>query len=73
MEEKYGNKWRIKRNKKTFSRRKRLYKFILNGIDKGKTADEMIDMLEKQRLYRDENGEIKRRTIGWLQQSLIGI
>ncbi|KAI8397017.1 hypothetical protein J6895_02472 [Nakaseomyces glabratus] len=73
LEEKYGNKWRIKRNKKTFSRRKRLYKFILNGIDKGKTADEMIDMLEKQRLYRDENGEIKRRTIGWLQQSLIGI
>ncbi|KAL3235744.1 Hot1p [Nakaseomyces bracarensis] len=73
LEEKYGNKWRIKRNKKTFSRRKRLYKFILNGIDKGKTADEMIDILEQQRLYRDENGEIKRRTIGWLQQSLIGI
>lgn len=62
-----------KEKQKTFSRRKRLYKFILNGIDKGKTADEMIDMLEKQRLYRDENGEIKRRTIGWLQQSLIGI
>ena len=73
LEEKYGNKWRLTKNRKTFSRRKRLYKFILNGIDKGKTADEMMKMLEEKRLYKDENGEIKRRTIGWLQQSLTGI
>ncbi|CAD1782121.1 similar to Saccharomyces cerevisiae YMR172W HOT1 Transcription factor required for the transient induction of glycerol biosynthetic genes GPD1 and GPP2 in response to high osmolarity [Maudiozyma barnettii] len=73
LEEKYGNKWRLTKNRKTFSRRKRLYKFILNGIDKGKTADEMMKTLEEKRLYKDENGEIKRRTIGWLQQSLTGI
>lgn len=73
LEEKYGNKWRLTKNRKTFSRRKRLYKFILSGIDKGKTADEMMKMLEEKRLYKDENGEIKRRTIGWLQQSLTGI
>lgn len=73
LEEKYGNKWRLTKNRKTFSRRKRLYKYILNGIDNGKTADEMIKILEERRLYRDENGEVKRRTIGWLQQSLIGI
>ncbi|CCF56137.1 hypothetical protein KAFR_0A07030 [Kazachstania africana CBS 2517] len=73
LEEKYGNKWRLTKNKKTFSRRKRLYKFILNGIDKGKTADEMIKVLEERRLYKDENGEVKRRTIGWLQQSLTGL
>lgn len=73
LEEKYGNKWRLTKNRKTFSRRKRLYKFILNGIDKGKTADEMIRLLEEKRLYKDENGEVKRRTIGWLQQSLTGI
>ncbi|CAL9733000.1 high-osmolarity-induced transcription protein 1 [Monosporozyma unispora] len=73
LEEKYGNKWRLTKNRKTFSRRKRLYKYILSGIDKGKTADEMIKILEERRLYRDENGEVKRRTIGWLQQSLTGI
>ncbi|KAG0668161.1 Transcription factor [Maudiozyma exigua] len=73
LEEKYGNKWRLTKNRKTFSRRKRLYKFILSGIDKGKTADEMMKMLEEKRLYKDENGEIKRRTIEWLQQSLTGI
>lgn len=73
LEEKYGNKWRLTKNRKTFSRRKRLYKYILNGIDNGKTADEMIKILEERRLYRDENGEVKRRTIGWLQQSLTGI
>ncbi|AQZ13162.1 HOT1 (YMR172W) [Zygosaccharomyces parabailii] len=73
LEEKYGNKWRLNRNRKTFARRKRLYKFILNGMSRGKSADEMIDTLERRRLYRDENGEVKRRTIGWLQQSLTGI
>lgn len=73
LEEIYGNKWRVKKNAKTFARRKRLYKFILNGIEKGKSAEEMIDTLEKRRLYRNENGEVKKRTIGWLQQSLIGI
>lgn len=73
LEEKYGNKWRLNRNRKTFARRKRLYKFILNGITKGKTPDEMINILEERRLYKDENGEVKRRTIGWLQQSLTGI
>lgn len=73
LEEKYGNKWRLTRNRKTYSRRKRLYKFILQGIEKGKTADEMIDALEQLRLYRDQDGSYKRRTIGWLQQSLIGI
>ncbi|GMM54539.1 Hot1 protein [Maudiozyma humilis] len=73
LEEKYGNKWRLTKNRKTFSRRKRLYKFILAGIDRGRTADEMIRALEEKRLYKDENGEVKRRTIGWLQQSLTGI
>ncbi|CAR30995.1 ZYRO0E07502p [Zygosaccharomyces rouxii] len=73
LEEKYGNKWRLNHNRKTFARRKRLYKFIINGMNKGKSADEMIDALERRRLYRDENGEVKRRTIGWLQQSLTGI
>lgn len=73
LEEKYGNKWRLTKNRKTFSRRKRLYKFILNGIDKGKTAEEMVKALEEKRLYKDENGEVKRRTVGWLQQSLTGI
>lgn len=73
LEEKYGNKWRLNRNRKTFARRKRLYKFILNGTSKGKSADEMIDILEERRFYKDDNGEVKRRTIGWLQQSLTGI
>lgn len=73
LEERFGNKWRLNRNRKTYARRKRLYKFIINGINKGKTADEMINTLEDRRLYKDENGEIKRRTIGWLQQSLTGI
>lgn len=73
LEERFGNKWRLNRNRKTFARRKRLYKFILNGIGKGKTAEEMIRILEERRLYKDENGEVKRRTIGWLQQSLTGI
>lgn len=73
LEEKYGNKWRLNHNRKTFARRKRLYKFIINGMNKGRSADEMIDDLERRRLYRDENGEVKRRTIGWLQQSLTGI
>ncbi|QLL32882.1 hypothetical protein HG536_0D04040 [Torulaspora globosa] len=73
LEEQFGNKWRLNRNRKTFARRKRLYKFILNGISKGKTAEEMIKILEERRLYKDENGEVKRRTIGWLQQSLTGI
>ena len=73
LEEKYGNKWRLTKNRKTFSRRKRLYKFILGGIDRGKTAEEMVRALEEKRLYKDENGEVKRRTIGWLQQSLTGI
>ncbi|CAI4048544.1 hypothetical protein SKDZ_13G2980 [Saccharomyces kudriavzevii ZP591] len=74
LESKYGNKWRQNKNKKTFSRRKRLYKFILNGIEKGKTAQEMIEILENKRLYKDdEDGEVKKRTIGWLQESLAGI
>ncbi|EDO19385.1 hypothetical protein Kpol_1002p32 [Vanderwaltozyma polyspora DSM 70294] len=72
LEEKYGNKWRVDKNRKTFARRKRLYKFILKGIEKGNTADEMIRILEDRRLYRDEKGNLKRRTIGWLQQSLSG-
>ena len=74
LESKYGNKWRLNKNKKTFSRRKRLYKFILNGMEKGKTAQEMIETLENKRLYKDdEDGEVKKRTIGWLQESLAGI
>ncbi|CAI4048785.1 hypothetical protein N7582_004474 [Saccharomyces uvarum] len=74
LESKYGNKWRLNKNKKTFSRRKRLYKFILNGMEKGKTAQEMIDTLENKRLYKDdEDGEVKKRTIGWLQESLAGL
>ena len=73
LEDKYGNKWRTDKNRKTFARRKRLYKFILKGINAGKTAEEMINSLEDRRLYKDEKGIIKRRTIGWLQQSLSGI
>ncbi|SCV01158.1 LAMI_0G09714g1_1 [Lachancea mirantina] len=73
LEETYGNKWRLKKNVKTFARRKRLYKFIQNGIKKGRSAEEMIDLLEKRRIYKNEHGEIKKRTIGWLQQSLSGI
>ncbi|CAI4641563.1 CEI_1a_G0041720.mRNA.1.CDS.1 [Saccharomyces cerevisiae] len=74
LEAKYGNKWRLNKNKKTFSRRKRLYKFILNGMERGKTAQEMIETLENKRLYKDdEDGEVKKRTIGWLQESLAGI
>ncbi|CCK70849.1 Hot1p KNAG_0F01810 [Huiozyma naganishii CBS 8797] len=73
LEEKYGSLWRRTKNRKTFGRRKRLYKFILNGIDAGKTADQMIKTLEDRRLYRNEKGDLKRRTIGWLQQSLTGI
>ncbi|SCU93149.1 LADA_0G01596g1_1 [Lachancea dasiensis] len=73
LEEAYGNKWRVKKNVKTFARRKRLYKFIINGMKRGHTSDEMIDLLEKRRVYRNEQGEVKKRTIGWLQQSLSGI
>ncbi|SCU80880.1 LAME_0B04874g1_1 [Lachancea meyersii CBS 8951] len=73
LEDVYGNRWRLKKNVKTFARRKRLYKFILNGLKRGHTADEMIDVLEKRRIYKNEHGEVKKRTIGWLQQSLSGI
>ncbi|SCU98994.1 LAFA_0G21286g1_1 [Lachancea sp. 'fantastica'] len=73
LEDAYGNKWRLKKNVKTFARRKRLYKFILNGLKRGHSADEMIDLLEKRRIYKNEHGEVKKRTIGWLQQSLSGI
>nr|CAI6708497.1 CMF_HP1_G0042410.mRNA.1.CDS.1 [Saccharomyces cerevisiae] len=56
------------------AKRKRLYKFILNGMERGKTAQEMIETLENKRLYKDdEDGEVKKRTIGWLQESLAGI
>ncbi|CEP62483.1 Hot1p LALA0_S05e06656g [Lachancea lanzarotensis] len=73
LEDAYGNKWRLKKNVKTFARRKRLYKFILNGLKRGHSADEMIDLLENRRIYKNEHGEVKKRTIGWLQQSLSGI
>lgn len=73
LEETYGNKWRLSRNVKTFARRKRLYKFILRGINKGRSADDMVEILEKRRIYKNEHGEVKKRTIGWLQQSLSGI
>ncbi|SCU93279.1 LANO_0E03466g1_1 [Lachancea nothofagi CBS 11611] len=73
LEEAYGNKWRLKKNVKTFARRKRLYKFIVNGMKQGHSADEMIDILENRRIYNNEHGEVKKRTIGWLQQSLSGI
>lgn len=73
MEKNFGNKWRIGKNKKTFARRKRLYKYILNGFKDGKTEDDMINALEEKRFYEDSDGEIKKRTIGWLQQSLSGI
>ncbi|AAS53250.1 AFL124Cp [Eremothecium gossypii ATCC 10895] len=73
LEQTYGNKWRTKRNKKTFARRKRIYKFILNGVRNGKSESEMIDILESRRVYRTEDNELKKRTIGWLQQSLSGI
>ncbi|AGO13037.1 AaceriAFL124Cp [[Ashbya] aceris (nom. inval.)] len=73
LEQTYGNKWRTKRNKKTFARRKRIYKFILNGLRNGKSESEMIDILESRRVYRTEHNELKKRTIGWLQQSLSGI
>ncbi|CUS23155.1 LAQU0S08e03334g1_1 [Lachancea quebecensis] len=73
LEEAYGNKWRLKKNVKTFARRKRLYKFIINGIKHGRSADDMIKILEDKRIYKNEHGEVKKRTIGWLQQSLSGI
>lgn len=73
LEETYGNKWRLKKNVKTFARRKRLYKFITNGIERGRSAEDMIDLLENKRIYKNEHGEVKKRTIGWLQQSLSGI
>lgn len=73
LEEVYGNKWRLKKNVKTFARRKRLYKFIINGIKHGRSADDMIKILEDKRIYKNEHGEVKKRTIGWLQQSLSGI
>ncbi|CCE65078.1 hypothetical protein TPHA_0J02580 [Tetrapisispora phaffii CBS 4417] len=73
LEEEFGSKWRKTKNRKTFARRKRLYKFILKGIENGKTSEEMISILENRRLYKDDKGNLKRRTIGWLQQSLSGI
>lgn len=43
-------------------------------MERGKTAQEMIETLENKRLYKDdEDGEVKKRTIGWLQESLAGI
>lgn len=73
LDQTFGNKWRANKNKKTYSRRKRMYKFILNGLKKGKTEKEMIELLENQRIYKDEHGNQKKKTIGWLQQSLSGI
>lgn len=73
LEKKYGSKWRLNRNRKTYARRKRFYKFILQGIKNGHTAEDMITELEKRRLYRDEKGNVKKRSVGWLQQSLSGI
>ncbi|AMD21394.1 HER115Wp [Eremothecium sinecaudum] len=73
LEQRYGNKWRLNRNKKTFARRNRIYKFILNGLREKKSEKEMIDILEARRKYKNEHGEVKWRTIGWLQQSLSGI
>lgn len=73
LDQKFGNKWRANKNKKTYSRRKRMYKFILNGIKKGKSEEEMVQMLENKRIYKDSDGNQKKRTIGWLQQSLSGI
>lgn len=58
--------------RRPFQGRKRLYKFILNGMERGKTAQEMIETLENKRLYKDdEDGEVKKRTIGWLQRALL--
>ncbi|KAL6942418.1 hypothetical protein ACO0QE_003593 [Hanseniaspora vineae] len=73
LENTYGSKWRRHQNGKTFSRRKRIYKFIVNGMKEGKTAEDMIDLLEKKRIYADKDGKQKLRTIGWLQESLAGI
>lgn len=73
LENTYGSKWRRQQNGKTFSRRKRIYKFIVNGMKEGKTAEDMIDLLEKKRIYADKDGKQKLRTIGWLQESLAGI
>ncbi|KAH3903492.1 Hot1p SCDLUD_001132 [Saccharomycodes ludwigii] len=72
LENTYGNRWRREKNSKTFSRRKRFYKFIINGMKEGKTADEMINILESKREYIDDKGDKKKKTIGWLQQTLAG-
>ena len=73
LDQKFGSKWRANKNKKTYSRRKRMYKFILNGVNNGRSEEEMIKLLENKRLYKDTDGKQKKRTIGWLQQSLSGI
>lgn len=73
LDKKYGNAWLEKKSKKTYSRRKVIYEYIIRGISQGLDENVLISNLEDLRVYQDESGKTMKKGVGWIQDKIINV
>ena len=73
LDKKYGNSWLEKKSKKTYSRRKVIYEYIIRGISKGVDENVLINNLEELRVYQDQSGKTLKKGVGWIQDKIINV
>lgn len=73
LDKKYGNAWLEKKSKKTYSRRKVIYEYIIRGISQGMDENLLISNLEDLRVYEDESGKTLKKGVGWIQDKIINV
>jgi len=73
LDKKYGNAWLEKKSKKTYSRRKVIYEYIIRGISQGLDENVLINNLEDLRVYQDESGKTMKKGVGWIQDKIINV
>ena len=73
LDQKFGNYWLESKSRKTYSRRKVIYEYILRGIQEGLSEDLLISQLENLRYYTTPGGKDSKKGVGWVQDRLINI
>ncbi|XBW34777.1 hypothetical protein QEN19_000343 [Hanseniaspora menglaensis] len=73
LDQKFGNFWLESKSRKTYSRRKVIYEYILRGINEGFPEDKLIEQLEDLRSYTTGGGKSGRKGVGWIQDRLINV
>lgn len=71
LDQKFGNYWLESKSRKTYSRRKVIYEYILRGVNEGLPEKLLINQLEDLRYYPTKSGKAGKKGVGWVQDKLI--